>query len=39
MFSLIDTSSENYFFGDLSAADKVAVPENIKDIFSSHWQQ
>jgi hypothetical protein len=33
MFSLIDTSSENYFFGDLSAADKVAVPENIK-IFS-----
>jgi inner membrane protein len=33
MFSLIDTSSENYFFGDLSVADKVAVPENIK-IFS-----
>ena len=33
MFSLIDTSAENYFFGDLSAADKVAVPENIK-LFS-----
>jgi hypothetical protein len=33
MFSLIDTSAENYFFGDLSAADKVALPENIK-IFS-----
>ena len=33
MFSLIDTTAENYFFGDLLAVDKVAVPENIK-LFS-----
>jgi inner membrane protein len=33
MFSTIDTTAENYFFGDLVAADKVAVPENIK-LFS-----
>ena len=33
MFSLIDTTAENYFFGDLLATDKVAVPENIK-LFS-----
>jgi len=29
----IDTSVENYFFGDLSTSDKVSLPENIK-IFS-----
>jgi len=33
MFSIIDTTAENYFFGDLLAMDKVAVPENIK-LFS-----
>jgi inner membrane protein len=33
MISILDTISENYFFGDLLAADKVAVPENI-EIFS-----
>jgi hypothetical protein len=33
MFSTIDTTAENYFFGDLLAMDKVALPENIK-LFS-----
>lgn len=33
MFSLIDTTSENYFFGDLLSMDKVVVPGNIK-LFS-----
>jgi hypothetical protein len=31
--SYIDTATENYFFGDLSTADKVSLPENIR-IFS-----
>lgn len=31
--SYLDTSLENYFFGDLSTSDKVSLPENIK-IFS-----
>jgi len=31
--STIDTTAENYFFGDLLAMDKVALPENIK-LFS-----
>jgi membrane-bound metal-dependent hydrolase YbcI (DUF457 family) len=31
--SYIDTSVQNYFFGDLSTSDKVSLPENIK-IFS-----
>jgi len=33
MFTMIDTTQENYFFGDLLSMDKVAVPENIK-LFS-----
>jgi len=33
MFLMIDTTEENYFFGDLVSMDKVAVPENIK-LFS-----
>jgi inner membrane protein len=33
MLSLIDTTAENYFFGDLIVMDKVAVPDNIK-LFS-----
>ena len=28
--SFIDTSAENYFFGDLTTSDKVSLPENIK---------
>jgi inner membrane protein len=32
--SYIDTSLENYFFGDLTTSDKVSLPENIR-IFSS----
>ena len=31
--SYIDTSIENYFFGDLSTSDKISLPENIK-LFS-----
>jgi|GEM_PF-1335259 len=34
LFALVDTSVENYFFGDVTTIDKVSLPENIH-LFSS----